>query len=189
MFEIIAEQEKSRAGKLKINGKEVETPFFLPVVTKGAAKFINNKELEQVGSSAIICNGFILSVKPGLNVLRKMGGIHKFINYNGIIFTDSGGFQMYSDKLLEKTTDEGIHFKEPFHGSKLLITPEKDMDMQNTIGSDVAMCLDDMPVYGSDKKRIQESVLKTIDWEKTGLASGKYIQNIFSIPKLTPSSL
>lgn len=166
MFEIIAEQENARAGKLKINNKEAETPFFMPVVTKGAAKFINNKELEQIGSEAIICNGFILSVKPGLNVLRKMGGIHKFINYQGIIFTDSGGFQMYSDKLLEKTTEEGIHFKEPFHGSKLLITPEKDMEMQNTIGSDVAMCLDDMPVYGSDKKRIQESVLKTIKWAK-----------------------
>jgi queuine tRNA-ribosyltransferase len=139
MFTITAEQGNARVGKLKINDREAETPFFMPVVTKGAAKFINNKELEQIGSDAIICNGFILSIKPGLDVLRKMGGIHKFINYNGIIFTDSGGFQMYSDKLLEKTTDEGIHFKEPWHGSKLIITPEKDMEMQNTIGSDVAM--------------------------------------------------
>jgi queuine tRNA-ribosyltransferase len=166
MYEITAEDGRSRAGKLTVNGRIVETPFFMPVVTKGAAKFINNKELEQIGSKAIICNGFILSVKPGLEVLEKMGGIHKFINYNGIIFTDSGGFQMYSDKLLIKTTDDGIHFKEPWHGEKLVITPEKDMEIQNTVGSDVAMCLDDMPVYGSDKDRIQESVLKTIKWAK-----------------------
>ncbi|MBW2973396.1 tRNA guanosine(34) transglycosylase Tgt [Candidatus Woesearchaeota archaeon] len=166
MFQITAEQGNARTGKLTTAHGSVETPFFMPVVTKGAAKFINNKELKQIGSDAIICNGFILSVKPGLNVLEKMEGIHKFINYTGVIFTDSGGFQMYSDKLLEKTTDEGIHFKEPFHGSKLLITPEKDMEIQNTIGSDVAMCLDDMPIYGSSKERIQESVLKTIKWAK-----------------------
>ena len=80
MFEVTAEEGDARAGKLKVNGRAVETPFFMPVVTKGAAKFINNKELEQIGSDAIICNGFILSVKPGLKVLGRMGGIHKFIN-------------------------------------------------------------------------------------------------------------
>ncbi len=166
MFKIIAKEGNARTGVLSLNGRETETPFFMPVATKGAAKFIDNILLKQTGANAIICNGFILSIKPGLTVLEKMGGIHKFANYNGIIFTDSGGFQMYSDKLLEKTTDEGIHFKEPFHGDRLLITPEKDMEMQYTIGSDVAMCLDDMPLYGADTKRIQESVMKTIQWAK-----------------------
>ncbi|MBD3361576.1 tRNA guanosine(34) transglycosylase Tgt [Candidatus Woesearchaeota archaeon] len=166
MFEILHKDGKARQGILTINNRSVETPFFMPVVTKGAAKFIDNVALKEIGSDAIICNGFILSVKPGLEVLEKMKGIHNFANYDGIIFTDSGGFQMYSDKLLIKTTDEGIHFKEPWHGEKLLITPEKDMEIQSTVGSDVAMCLDDMPLYGSDKKRIQESVLKTIEWAK-----------------------
>lgn len=166
MFEIITEDGTARLGKLKVNGREAETPFFMPVVTKGAAKFINNKELEQVGSGAIICNGFILSIAPGLDILKKTGGIHKFINYKGVVFTDSGGFQMYSDKFLEKTTDEGIHFKDPIHGQKLLMTPEKSMEIQNTVSSDVAMCLDDMPLYGATKERIQESVLKTINWAK-----------------------
>lgn len=166
MFEIISKEGKARTGKLIVNNRSVETPFFMPVVTKGAAKFIDTLKLKDIGSSAIICNGFILSIKPGLKVLEKIGGIHDFINYSGIIFTDSGGFQMYSDKFLEKTTSEGIHFKDPFHGEKLLITPEKDMEIQNTVGSDVAMCLDDMPLYGSSKERIQESVLKTINWAK-----------------------
>ncbi|MBN1644699.1 tRNA guanosine(34) transglycosylase Tgt [Candidatus Woesearchaeota archaeon] len=166
MFEIKSKQGKARTGKLRVNNREVETPFFMPVATKGAAKFIDNLKLKEAGSNAIICNGFILSIKPGLKVLEKTGGIHSFINYNGIIFTDSGGFQMYSDKFLEKTTKEGIHFKDPFHGEKLLITPEKDMEIQQTVGSDVAMCLDDMPLYGSSKERIQESILKTIDWAK-----------------------
>ena len=166
MFEISNREEKARTGKLTINNCSVETPFFMPVVTKGAAKFIDNLKLKEIGSNAIICNGFILSVKPGLKLLEKTKGIHNFINFNGIIFTDSGGFQMYSDKLLIKTTDKGIHFKEPWHGEKLLITPEKDMEIQNIIGSDAAMCLDDMPLYGADKKRIQESVLKTISWAK-----------------------
>ena len=166
MFEILNREDNARTGKLTVNFRSVETPFFMPVVTKGAAKFIDNLKLAEVGSSAIICNGFILSIKPGLKVLEKIYGIHKFINSNGVVFTDSGGFQMYSDTFLEKTTSEGIHFKEPFHGEKLLITPEKDMEIQNTIGSDVAMCLDDMPLYGSDKERIQESVLKTISWAR-----------------------
>jgi queuine tRNA-ribosyltransferase len=166
MFDIKSKDGNARNGLLTVNNRSVETPFFMPVVTKGAAKFIDTLKLKEVGSSAIICNGFILSIKPGLKVLEKMNGIHNFINYSGVIFTDSGGFQMYSDKFLEKTTAEGIHFKEPFHGEKLLITPEKDMEIQQTIGSDVAMCLDDMPLYGSDKERIQESVLKTIDWAK-----------------------
>lgn len=166
MFEIIAKEGKARAGNLRANGREVETPFFMPVATKGTAKFIDNLELKKAGSDAIICNGFILSIKPGLEVLEKIKGIHKFINYDGIIFTDSGGFQMYSEKILEKTTEEGIHFKDPFHGKKLLITPEKAMEIQNKIGSDIAVCLDDMPLYGSPKERIQESVLKTIEWAK-----------------------
>jgi len=166
MFKIAQKDGKARTGELKINNHRAETPFFMPVATKGAAKFIDNLKLKEIGSNAIICNGFILSVKPGLSVLDKTGGIHKFANYNGIIFTDSGGFQMYSDKLLIKTTKEGIHFKEPWHGEKLLITPEKDMEIQLTIDSDAAMCLDDMPLYGSSKERIQESVLKTIEWAK-----------------------
>lgn len=98
--------------------------------------------------------------------MKKVGGIKKFMHYHGINATDSGGFQMYKDTFLIKTTHDGVHFKSPFDGTKHFVTPEKDMEVQMNIGSDIAMCLDSMPLVEHSKKRISEAVEQTTEWAK-----------------------
>jgi queuine tRNA-ribosyltransferase len=166
VFEIASEDGDARTGVLRTKSAKVETPFFMPVATKAAAKYIDSKDLEGVQAKSIIANAFVLFLTPGVDVIEKFGGIHKFMNFKGNIFTDSGGFQMYSDSFLITTKDNGIYFKNPFNGEKIFCTPEMDMDMQLKINSDVAMCLDSMPRFGHSKGRIMDSMRKTYDWAK-----------------------
>ena len=118
---------KARVGVLSTKSGKIETPFFMPVATKATAKHINSKQLTELGAKAIISNAMILSLKPGEKTIKKLGGIGKFMNFSGINFTDSGGFQMYSPSTYIKSNDKGVFFRNPFNGEKLFITPEKDM--------------------------------------------------------------
>lgn len=166
MFNIIAKDKKTRArtGILHTKSGSVETPFFMPVSTKMTAKHIGPGDLEHMGARAIICNAFILSMKPGVPLIKKMGGIGKFMTYPGVVFTDSGGFQMYSPALYVESKEDGVVFKNPFNGEKKFMTPEEDMDVQLGLGSDVAMCLDTMPLMSHSKKDVAEAVRKTTIW-------------------------
>ncbi|PIN93816.1 tRNA guanosine(34) transglycosylase Tgt [Candidatus Pacearchaeota archaeon CG10_big_fil_rev_8_21_14_0_10_31_24] len=181
MFKILAKDKKTQArtGILKTKSGEIETPFFMPVATKTAVKYLSSKDLEDMGAKAIISNAFILSLKPGTNIIKKMGGIKKFMNYNGINFTDSGGFQMYSPSLYLGSKENGVMFRNPFNGEKLFITPEEDMKIQLDIDSDVAMCLDTMPLIEHSKKSIIDAVNKTTAWaEKCKIHHEKLQKNI-----------
>ena len=115
-FDIVATDNLARTGRLILAHGVVETPAFMPVGTYGAVKAVSPAELHDNGTQMVLSNTFHLWLRPGLEVLGLHGGLHRFMDWNGPILTDSGGFQMYSDKFLEKTTEEGIHFKEPFHG-------------------------------------------------------------------------
>lgn len=157
---------KARIGILETKKGKIETPFFMPVATKGSVKYISAEDLKSMGNTAVISNALILSLRPGCKVIKKAGGLGKFMNYFGINFTDSGGFQMYSKQIYISSNDEGVLFRDPFAGKKLFITPEKDMGMQLDIGSDVAMCLDSMPLYHHSKTEIKEAVRKTSLWAK-----------------------
>ncbi len=117
-----------------------------------------------MNAKVCISNALILSLRPGTKVIKKIGGIGKFMNWNGINFTDSGGFQMYSNAIYLHSNDSGVQFKNPFSGEKIFITPEKNMQIQADINSDVAMCLDTMPMFHHSKKDIEEAVRKTILW-------------------------
>jgi queuine tRNA-ribosyltransferase len=182
VFEIVAKEGKARAGILKVRGKEVETPFFMPVSTKMTAKYIGPDDLKSMGANAIISNAFILSLRPGDKYIKRRGGIGKFMNYSGLNFTDSGGFQMYTKSLYIKQDENGVEFKNPFDGRKEYVTPEKDMDIQMNIDSDVLMCLDSMPLIEESKEAISEAVDKTgkwasrckehLDFEQADLADG-----------------
>ena len=167
-FKIIARDKKSKArtGVLKTKSGNLETPFFMPVATKTAVKHISQEDLESMGAKVVISNAFILSLKPGIEVIKKMGGIHKFAKANTLFFTDSGGFQMYSPSLYLKSEENGVWFKDPFAGVKLFITPEKDVEIQLAIDSDVAMCLDSMPLLEHSKEGVAEAVEKTIAWAR-----------------------
>lgn len=155
---------KARVGVLKTKSGSIETPFFMPVATKTTAKHISSCDLYKMKAKAIISNAFVLAMSPGSEFIKQMGGIAKFMSYKGITFTDSGGFQMYSPRLYIGSNDKGVRFRNPFNKQKVFITPEKDMEIQLNLGSDVAMCLDSMPLISDSKKKIEEAVRKTTQW-------------------------
>jgi queuine tRNA-ribosyltransferase len=163
----------ARHGKLKTNHGIVETPFFMPVATKGSVKLLSMEEVEKAGTECLISNAFILSLKPGLEVIGKHGGLHEFMKWNKPCFTDSGGFQVLSDGFRLKLSEEGVLFRNPFDGKKMMFTPEKAIEIQNKLGSDVAMCLDDVPKAGDNAKRVEEAVERTALWAARCKASHK----------------
>ncbi|MEM0465515.1 MAG: tRNA guanosine(34) transglycosylase Tgt [Candidatus Pacearchaeota archaeon] len=157
---------EARVGILSTKKGYVETPFFMPVATKAVAKFIDSRFLDEINISAIISNALLLSIRPGVDIIKKLGGIGKFMSYSGINFTDSGGFQMYTPSIYIKSDEKGVYFKNPYSGEKLFVTPEKNMELQFQIGSEVAMCLDKMPLYTDSKKEIENAVKLTTMWAK-----------------------
>lgn len=165
-FKILHKDKKSKArtGVLTTKTSKVETPFFMPVATKTTAKHISSKDLESMRAHAIICNSFVLSMRPGSELMKKMGGIGAFMKYKGSVFTDSGGFQMYSPRLYIESRKNGVLFRNPHNGDKIFMTPLDNMKLQLALGSDVAMCLDTMPLYGDSKESIRTAVLKTSEW-------------------------
>lgn len=166
MFKVTHESGSARVGKLKLRSKTVNTPFFMPVGTKATVKNLSPRQLEKTGTECIIANSFVLSLRPGEDLIKKFGGLHKFMHWKKGIFTDSGGFQAGSKDFLLKITDEGIHFRNPYTSSKELLTPEKAVKIQEALGSDVAMMLDDMPHPTSNKEVVKQSVERTHAWAK-----------------------
>lgn len=166
VFDIIAKDKKSKArtGILHTKSGDIETPFFMPVATKMTAKFVSPDDFIRMNAKAVISNAFILSLKPGTRAIKKAGGIRKIMSWNGINFTDSGGFQMYTDSLYLGSDENGVRFRDPYSGRELYVTPEKDMQIQLDINSDVAMCLDSMPLIEHSKKEIRKAVEKTTFW-------------------------
>ncbi|MBR9692129.1 tRNA guanosine(34) transglycosylase Tgt [Candidatus Woesearchaeota archaeon] len=164
MFKIIAKDKDARTGILKTAHGKVETPFFMPVATKTAVKYLDPRDLEEIGIQAIISNAFVLSLRPGIKTIKKAGGIHKFMNFHNSIFTDSGGFQKIKDSFYIKSSDKGLHLKSPFDGEKFLLTPKMLMKIQNTIASDVAMVMDEMPLPNQPKKEVILAVKRTHKW-------------------------
>jgi len=167
-FNILSKDKKTKArvGRLKTKSGSIETPFFMPVATKTAAKHISSEDLHSMSAKAIISNAFVLSLRPGADLIKKMGGIGEFMSYSGITFTDSGGFQMYSPSLYLGSREEGVMFRDPYTGEKKFVTPEENMETQLKLGSDVAMCLDSMPLIEESKEAIREAVRKTTNWAK-----------------------
>jgi queuine tRNA-ribosyltransferase len=154
----------ARIAILKTKSGNIETPFFMPISTKATPKFLNSKHLEQLNAKATISNALILSLRPGTKLIKKLGGIKQFMNFKGINFTDSGGFQMYSPSIYIKSNLKGVHFRNPISGEKIFMTPENNMKIQLDIGSDVAMTLDEMPMYTHSKDQIKIAVEKTSLW-------------------------
>lgn len=170
MFEILHKSESARIGILHTAHGKVKTPFFMPVATKASVKSIEAEKLEELGYEALIANSFVLSLHPGTDVIEKLGGLHKFMNFNNTIFTDSGGFQVLSKEFLQKKTDKGVMFKNPRNGVKAIFTPELSMEHQLRMGSDVAMTLDDVPHHGLNGKDYVDSIKRTHAWAKRCLA-------------------
>ena len=168
MYELIHKDKKTgaRAGKLWAKHGIIETPAFMPVATKATVKTLIPEELYIMGTQALISNAFHLFLSPGMEVIRNAGGLHKFMNWERAIFTDSGGFQMIRKDFPFKITDEGITYKNPRDGEKYSYTPETCLKNQKILGSDVAMVLDECPAYGSEYSAVEASVERTVQWAK-----------------------
>src|SRR6266478_6201228 len=145
LFELLARDRESRArhGRLTTAHGAIETPAFMPVGTQGSVKAVSSRELGELRAQIVLANTYHLFVRPGLDVLRHFGGLHSFMNWNGPILTDSGGFQIFSLAKLRKITEEGVHFQNHVDGALAFISPEIAMEIQATLGSDIAMMLDE----------------------------------------------
>ncbi len=164
MFKLEAKEGKARAGELKTRHGKIKTPFFMPVATKGAIKHLSTKQLEETGTNCFIANALLLSLKPGLEIIKKHGTLHDFMHWKKVIFTDSGGFQILIPGIFIKQDDRGVWFKDPYKGEKLFLTPEECMQIEMTIGADVAMCLDDVPQVNCDAEREKDATRRTHLW-------------------------
>jgi queuine tRNA-ribosyltransferase len=164
VFDIVATDGNARAGVLHTAHGKVETPFFMPVATKGAVKQISGDDLISLETDALISNSLLLHLKPGSDYLKKIGGIHGYMNYGKCVFTDSGGFQMLSKTLFCGIDDEGVSFKNPYDGKIHKLSPEDVMDIENDIGCDVAMVLDHVSNWGESYEAFKESLLRTMRW-------------------------
>lgn len=161
---------EARLGKIKTNYGVYDTPMFMPVGTKATVKTLAPEELKMVNSGIILANTYHLWVRPGEDLIEKAGGLHKFMNWDGPILTDSGGFQVFSLAKKKDITDEGVTFKNHLNGDKILLTPEKSMQIQNKLDSDIAMSFDECVELPCEKKYIEKSVLRTLNWAKRGKA-------------------
>ena len=146
-FELVNTDGNARRGRLKLNHGIVETPIFMPVGTYGAVKAMSPDLLEQIGAQIILGNTFHLWLRPGLEVMKQFGGLHRFIGWNRPILTDSGGFQVFSLGAMRKISEEGVRFASPIDGSKLFLSPEISMQIQHVLNSDIVMQFDECTPY------------------------------------------
>ncbi len=159
---------KARLGKIKFNGKEYDTPMFMPVGTAATVKTLSPEEVKDLGAGIILSNTYHLWLRPGENVVKNAGGLHKFMNYDGPILTDSGGFQVFSLAKPKDITEEGVKFKNHLNGDKLFLTPELSIEIQEKLGSDIVMSFDECVGYPCEEKYMAASVERTLRWAKRG---------------------
>lgn len=157
---------KARLGRITTPHGTFETPVFMAVGTQGTVKTLVKEELETIGSQVILGNTYHLWCQPGNDIVREAGGLHKFMNWDRTILTDSGGFQVFSLAKLRDIKEEGVTFKHHKNGSKLFLSPEISMKIQNDLGSDIMMCFDECPPYPATYEYMQNSVERTIRWAK-----------------------
>ncbi len=182
-FEVVRSDPKTKArlGRLSLPHGVVQTPVFMPVGTQATVKTMTPAELVLAGTQMVVCNTYHLHLRPGHRQIEALGGLARFMGWSGPILTDSGGFQVYSLATLSKVTDEGVEFRSHIDGSRHLFTPEKVVDIQEALGSDVAMCLDECPPYPVSRQQAEQAVIRTTAWAKRCRQTQKEETNLFGI--------
>ena len=167
-FELLAtdRHSKARHGRLTSAHGEIDTPAFMPVGTQGSVKGVSPRELRELHAQIVLGNTYHLFVRPGLDVIKHFGGLHNFMNWNGPILTDSGGYQIFSLAKLRKITEEGVEFQNHIDGARAFISPEIAMEIQLLLGSDIAMALDECVPYPCDYDYAAQSAEMTTRWAK-----------------------
>lgn len=159
----------ARLGKIETPNGTFETPMFMPVGTQATVKAMTPEELKSIGAGVILSNTYHLWLRPGSDLIQEAGGLHKFMNWDQGILTDSGGFQVFSLADSRKITEEGVHFKSHLDGSKLFLSPEKSIQIQNELGADIIMSFDECPPFDESYDYMKKSVDRTTRWAERGL--------------------
>jgi len=163
----------ARLGILETPHGIIETPVFMPVGTQATVKAMTPEELKEIGATIILSNTYHLYLRPGHKIIEKAGGLHKFMNWDRAILTDSGGFQIFSLSSLRKIKEEGVEFRSHIDGSKHFFTPEKVIEIQNALGSDIIMSFDECAPYPADYDYVKKSMELTIKWAERGKKAHK----------------
>jgi len=163
-FKILKRDSQARRGILELAHGRVDTPAFMPVGTYGTVKAMSPEEVAALGAQIVLGNTFHLWLRPGLEVIGKHGGLHRFMHWNGPILTDSGGFQVFSLNELRKISEEGVRFASPINGDKLFLTPEESMRIQMVLNSDIAMVFDECLAYPATEQQAAESMRLSMRW-------------------------
>lgn len=167
-YQLLHQDGKARYGTLTTNYGTFETPMFMPVGTQATVKTVDTREIKEINSGVILSNTYHLWLRPGEDIVNKAGGLHKFMNYDGPILTDSGGFQVFSLAKPKDIVEEGVHFKSHLNGEKLFLTPEKSIDIQNKLDSDIAMSFDECIPYPASYEYAKRSTERTLRWAIRG---------------------
>lgn len=165
-YELIkkCKQTGARLGIVHTPHGSFETPAFMPVGTQATVKTMAPEEIKAMGANMILSNTYHLWLRPGHELIKEAGGLHKFMNWDGAILTDSGGFQVFSLSDMRKITEEGVHFRNHLNGSKMFLSPEKAMEIQNALGSDIMMAFDECPPFPATFEYMKASVERTTRW-------------------------
>src|SRR5688572_6480926 len=186
-FEIVASSpdSRARAGRLITPHGVVDTPVFAPVGTQASVKTLLSQDLEALKIQLILGNTYHLFLRPGLDVIQKAGGLHKFMSWDSAILTDSGGYQVFSMEQLRKITEDGVEFRSHLDGSAHFFSPEKATEIQLALGSDIVMCFDECPPYPCTEEHATRALETTTRWAKRcqaafepGTARGRLLYGI-----------
>ena len=167
-YNLLHQDGKARYGSLETNHGTFETPMFMPVGTQATVKTLDERELKEINSAVILANTYHLWLRPGEDIVNKAGGLHSFMNYDRPILTDSGGFQVFSLAKPKDITEEGVKFKSHLNGENLFLTPEKSIEIQNKLDSDIAMSFDECIPYPATYEYAKKSTERTLRWAIRG---------------------
>lgn len=167
-YDLIHSDKLARYGTITTNYGVYETPMFMPVGTQATVKTLDPRDIKEINSGIILSNTYHLWLRPGEDIVNRAGGLHKFMNYDGPILTDSGGFQVFSLASPKDITEDGVRFKSHLNGDSLFLTPEESIRIQNKLDSDIAMSFDECIPYPSTYQYVKDSVDRTLRWAKRG---------------------
>src|SRR5690348_13182214 len=163
-FELLGNSGSARLGRMRFERGVVDTPAFMPVGTYGTVKAMTPEELREIGAQIILGNTFHLMLRPGTEIIRKLGDLHDFMHWEGPILTDSGGFQVWSLAELRKLTEEGVHFRSPVNGDAIFLSPERSIEVQHALGSDIIMVFDECTPHPATLEQARTSMELSIRW-------------------------
>lgn len=180
-FEILRECGRARVGRLSLPNGVVDTPAFMPVGTQATVKTLTPAELRLTGTQLMVCNTYHLYLRPGHKRIQALGGVSRFMGWNGPVLTDSGGYQVYSLSTLSRVDDEGVEFQSHIDGSRHLFTPELVVEIQEALGSDIAMCLDECPPFPVSRQQAEAAVRRTTIWAERCKKAARKETSLFGI--------